>query len=88
MRNVRRQTVIAGVALALLAAPAATAWQDGSGDRPKRRRGREFSRRGDGLKVGQKAPGFTLKTLDGKKEFDLSGLKGKRPVVVFFGSYT
>ncbi len=39
-------------------------------------------------KVGELAPTFKLKSLDGKVEFDLETFKGKKPVVLFFGSYT
>ena len=39
-------------------------------------------------KVGQKAPEFTIKSLDGKKSFELARAKGKKPVLLFFGSYT
>ncbi len=40
-------------------------------------------------KVGDDAPRFTLKMLDDKsKEVELAGFAGKRPVVLFFGSYT
>ena len=49
-------------------------------------------RRGSGddgaPKVGDEAPTFKLKTLNGKSEFDLADDRGKRPVVLFFGSYT
>ena len=38
--------------------------------------------------VGGVAPDFTLKTTDGKSEVQLSGFRGKRPVVLVFGSYT
>lgn len=38
--------------------------------------------------VGDVAPLFKLKTLDGEGEFELASLRGKRPVVLFFGSYT
>lgn len=38
--------------------------------------------------VGDVAPPFRLKTLDGKQEVELASLRGKRPVVLFFGSYT
>ena len=41
-----------------------------------------------GPKVGHMAPTFKLKALDGKQEFDLGGFRGKKPVVLFFGSYT
>ncbi len=40
------------------------------------------------LKVGQVAPTFKLKSIDGKEETDLAAFKGKKPVVLFFGSYT
>ncbi len=39
-------------------------------------------------KVGQVAPDFTLKTKDGKKTVKLSSFRGKKPVVLVFGSYT
>lgn len=40
------------------------------------------------LKVGDEAPLFTLKSLDGKEEFTLADHRGTRPVIIFFGSYT
>ncbi len=40
------------------------------------------------LKVGDLAPSFKLKSLDGKSETDLQQYRGKKPVVLFFGSYT
>ena len=40
------------------------------------------------LRVGDRAPDFTLKTKDGSREVQLSSFKGKRPVVLIFGSYT
>jgi cytochrome oxidase Cu insertion factor (SCO1/SenC/PrrC family) len=40
------------------------------------------------LKVGDVAPDFTLKTQDGKGEVKLSAFRGKKPVVLVFGSYT
>jgi len=53
------------------------------------RRMRERMMRDDGApKVGEKAPTFKLKSLDGKKETNLAGFLGKKPVVLFFGSYT
>ena len=42
----------------------------------------------DKLKVGDEAPGFALKTADGKKQVKLAEFRGKRPVVLVFGSYT
>ncbi len=41
-----------------------------------------------GPKVGDMAPTFQLMSLDGKKETDLDAFRGKKPVVLFFGSYT
>ncbi len=41
-----------------------------------------------GLKVGQKAPDFKLKSLDGKSQTELSAIVAKKPVILFFGSYT
>jgi hypothetical protein len=40
------------------------------------------------LKVGQLAPTFQLASPDGKDTFDLREFRGKRPVVLIFGSYT
>ena len=39
-------------------------------------------------KVGEIAPPFKLKSLDGKSETELVNFTGQRPVVLFFGSYT
>ena len=39
-------------------------------------------------KVGDVAPVFTIKSLDGKSETNLADFAGKRPVVLYFGSYT
>lgn len=49
--------------------------------------GRDRPREGK-LKVGDPAPDFELKRLEGKGEVKLSSFKGKRPVVLVFGSYT
>ena len=53
----------------------------------------EARRRGDlrmpdTLKVGDAAPDFKLRTVDGTGEVQLSSYRGKRPVVLVFGSYT
>jgi hypothetical protein len=40
------------------------------------------------LRVGDAAPDFTLKTLDGQSAVRLSEWRGGRPVVLVFGSYT
>ena len=39
-------------------------------------------------KLAEIAPTFSLKSLDGKTETDLGSFRGKRPLVLFFGSYT
>lgn len=57
-------------------------------DLSAQRRGRGRDRDSGGLKNGQKAPDFELKSLDGKEETKLSDLYAKKPVVLFFGSYT
>ena len=41
-----------------------------------------------GPKVGENAPDFTLKTVDGKESVTLSSLVGPRPVVLIFGNFT
>lgn len=40
------------------------------------------------LRVGDSAPAFKLKSLDGKSETDLASFRGSKPVILFFGSYT
>jgi hypothetical protein len=42
----------------------------------------------DSVKVGDPAPDFTLSNLQGQQPVTLSAFKGKRPVVLVFGSYT
>jgi hypothetical protein len=42
----------------------------------------------EGPGVGQRAPEFRLKTPDGTKEIALSDYRGKKPVVLVFGSFT
>ena len=39
-------------------------------------------------KVGAVAPIFNLATFDGKRKVSLESFRGKRPVILFFGSYT
>ncbi len=47
-----------------------------------------FATGGTGLKVGDKAPDFTLKALGSGEQFKLSDNFGKKPTVLVFGSYT
>ena len=42
----------------------------------------------EGPQLGELAPDFTLKTHDGKESVTLSSFRGKKPVVLTFGSYT
>ena len=42
----------------------------------------------NGPPSGSAAPALKLSSLDGKEAFDLASFKGKKPVVLFFGSYT
>ena len=52
------------------------------------RAGKRDLRIADKLRVGDTAPDFKLKTDDGSREVQLSSFRGKRPVVLVFGSYT
>jgi hypothetical protein len=45
------------------------------------------ARKGD-LRVGDAAPDFSLETYDRKSRVQLAAFKGKKPVVLVFGSYT
>ena len=47
-----------------------------------------LSARGGTLKVGDAAPDFSLETYDKRSRVQLSAFKGKKPVVLVFGSYT
>ncbi len=42
----------------------------------------------EGPRIGQPAPDFTLATQDGKTTITLSQFRGKKPVVLVFGSFT
>jgi hypothetical protein len=42
----------------------------------------------EGPRVNQRAPDFTLQTQDGKSQIRLSDFRGKKPVVLIFGSFT
>jgi hypothetical protein len=42
----------------------------------------------EGPAIGQRAPAFKLPTHDGTKEIALSQFRGKKPVVLIFGSFT
>jgi hypothetical protein len=57
-------------------------------NRGRVQRRREHLIRSRAPKVGAVAPGFTLKTIDGKKKERLASYKGKKSVALIFGSYT
>ncbi len=38
--------------------------------------------------IGELAPVFMLKSLDGRTEFELQSYRGEKPVILYFGSYT
>jgi len=59
---------------------------DGQKDKPAERQKRPPRKAAP--KVGDVAPVFKLKMLDSEKVVDLKGLAAKRPVLLFFGSYT
>ena len=71
---------LTGVSLAfMLVSAAASAQQRGDHGR---------YREDTAPKVGDVAPLFTLKSLDGAEEFSLEACRDSRPVVLLFGSYT
>ena len=47
-----------------------------------------LSARSGALKVGDQAPDFSLEQYDRKATLQLSSLRGRKPVVLVFGSYT
>jgi peroxiredoxin len=42
----------------------------------------------EGPAINQQAPDFILRTQDGKRQVRLSDFRGKKPVVLVFGSFT
>jgi hypothetical protein len=48
----------------------------------------EIGSMNEGPRVGQPAPNFTLRTIDGKETVQLAKVIGKKPVVLVFGNYT
>ena len=42
----------------------------------------------EGPHIGDRAPAFILPTHDGKQQFSLSHFRGKKPLVLIFGSFT
>ena len=58
------------------------------GDADAQGRGSRMRPEGNAPRIGDDAPTFSLKSLDGKSETNLADFAGKRPVVLYFGSYT
>jgi thiol-disulfide isomerase/thioredoxin len=48
----------------------------------------EIGSMNEGPRLGQPAPNFTLKTVDGKDTVQLANLTGSKPVVLVFGNFT
>ena|GEM_PF-3444046 len=86
-----RNRTLLGVALMLAvgwSAPAQADFKPVDGkknDPPKAKKKRS---RKPAPKVGDAAPLFKLKMLDSDKVVDLAALSKKKPVLLFFGSYT
>ncbi len=81
--------LVQSLLLALAGGQAVAQDEDNEERRGRRDQMRErMMRDDDAPKVGDVAPVFTLKSLDGKSETDLASFKGKKPVLLFFGSYT
>ena len=58
-------------------------------ERPRTKRARRIEMENEEqLEIGDMAPTFKLKSLDGKDETDLEKFRGKKPVILFFGSYS
>ncbi len=81
--------LVPSLLLAMAGGQAVAQDEDNEARRSRRDQMRERMMRDDGApKVGDVAPVFTLKSLDGKSETDLASFKGLLPVLLFFGSYT
>ncbi len=79
MLNKWRSLAVAVVAL-LVALPAVSQSPNHSGSVPGRSK--------QSPQVGEPAPDFNLRTKDGTMQVQLSSFRGRRPVVIIFGSYT
>ena len=84
-----RWSCIAMGALALaVTAPTGLGQPEEETRRGRPRDGLRRMREDKGPKPGEAAPSVKLQALDGETTVDLAGFKDKRPVVLFFGSYT
>ena len=80
------------VALAAVLFMSGAAWADPQEDKPgsekQEPKAGAAAPRARAPQVGEEAPLFTLTSPDGKREVSLASFRGKRPVALFFGSYT
>ena len=88
MKTKRGRPAVTLVASLLLAGFLVTVTTTSVGKKKKKRKRGNRGRDANALKVGQEAPTFKLKSLDGKTETALKSFRGKKPVVLLFGSYT
>ena len=93
MQQTLIRRMVAVIVLGMAIASSAEAQREGRGEGRGQRgfggRGDRMMNREDGApKVGEVAPLFTLRSLDGKSKMELKSFAGKRPVVLIFGSYT
>ncbi len=81
---IRAGAALLAAAAVLVSAPSAMAQ-----GKPKGGGGKGAINRNPGPKLGDPAPDFAIKTLDGKTTVKLSKLlESKKPVALVFGSYT
>ncbi len=85
----RPGVLLVGLGLLLAAGACASHRPSASKDGKGGQRESKTARRPDKApKAGDVAPTFTLASFDGNREVSLGSSRGKRPVVLFFGSYT
>ncbi|MBL1217796.1 MAG: hypothetical protein D8M59_09905 [Planctomycetes bacterium] len=83
--TIRQAALLWATVVAVAAATPAGACPSQS--RPRQMQQRQ-QQRAQAPRVGDEAPMFTLKSIDGKSETDTRSFRGQRPLVLFFGSYT
>jgi len=90
-RSIVCRLIVTLIAVSVLAATQASSADDKKNSPPQREvntRPAKGERYNDTLQVGDAAPDFTLPDQKGKTEVTLSSFRGKKPVVLIFGSYT
>ncbi len=86
MRKKSLAVICVGAVLVTLSSLQAQEEQDQKRQQPPREKRAAVN--DNAPKVGDKAPTFVLKSLDGETETDLTAFRGDKPVVLLFGSYT